>query len=243
MGRPVPATRHRNLRTADELADVAAAQLRSWIRHTSRRKGSCVLALAGGSTPAATYRLLAAGELPLDRLHIVQTDERVSTDPAGTAASVIEANLIGPAAIPADHWHPLWLPPEHDPDAAAATYGRTLIRLRPAGVPDIAVLGLGTDGHTASLFGECPPPADAGPVAAVGPYQGSIRVTLTSRVLRRAEHRMVLASGPGKAPAVARLLSGATTAADTAATVLDPDGLLLTDHAAARPGPEPALPR
>ena len=119
-----------------------------------------------------------------------------------------------------------------DPDAAAATYAATLREL--AGSPpilDLVHLGLGRDGHTASLLPGDPALAAAGDVALAGPYQGLRRMTLTYPLLDRARRILWLVTGSEKAPMLARLVAGDRSI--PAGQVRQAQALLLADAAAA----------
>ena len=195
------------------VAQRAATFIAERARAAVRERGRFTLAVSGGRTPWAMLRALATLELPWAQLQLFQVDERVA--PAGDAVrnlTNIQASLLAHAPLPAANVHamPVEAP---DLDAAAADYARTLQRV--AGVPavlDLVHLGLGADGHTASLV-----PGDAAldvadaDVCLSGPYQGHRRMTLTYPVLNRARCVLWLATGAEKRPMVARLRAGDAT--------------------------------
>jgi 6-phosphogluconolactonase len=143
-------------------------------------------------------------------VHVFQVDERVAPDgdPARNLTMQREA-LLDVVDIPSDHVHPI--PIRDDLDAAAREYEQALRRVvGDDGVLDVVHLGIGDDGHTASLV-----PNDA--VLGVGdrlvghtsePYQGHQRITLTYPALNAARHIVWLIEGPGKAAMVRRLVAG-----------------------------------
>lgn len=173
-------------------------------------RGRFLLAVSGGRTPWRMLRALADEEVPWSQVHLFQVDERVAPagDPDRNLTHVRES-LLARVALPPSQVHPM---PVEDADlaAAAADYGRDLEAV--AGSPpvlDLIHLGLGPDGHTASLVPSDPAleVADAD-VALAGPYQGRRRMTLTYPVLDRARLVLWVVTGAEKAGALARLRAG-----------------------------------
>ncbi len=213
---------------AQRAAQVIAAEAHSAVRE----RGRFCLAVSGGSTPWLMLRALAGLDLPWHAVHLFQVDERVA--PAGDAArnlTHIGASLLAHAPLPRSQVHAM---PVNDADlpAAAQHYAQTLQRL--AGVPavlDLVHLGLGDDGHTASLV-----PGDAAltvadaDVALTTPYKGHRRMTMTYPLLNRARCVLWLATGAAKQPMLARLLAG--DARIPAGRVESSRAWLLTDAAA-----------
>ncbi|MEU6153000.1 6-phosphogluconolactonase [Actinosynnema sp. NPDC047251] len=214
------------------MATAVADLITRRVSDVLRERGTCLLALSGGSTPARAYRLLAGAGVDWDAVHVVQTDERVTDDRPATSAAVIEDNLITPAGVSPSRWHPMPTA-AHDLLGAVDRYAALLAGLTPGGVPDIALLGLGEDGHTASLFAGDPAVDDPAPVVVTQPYQGTVRVSMAVHLLASVPTRVVLAAGAAKARAVARLRGGEVPDTDPAARVLGVDGELFADQAAA----------
>jgi len=190
------------IRAAERIAQVA--------REAVRERGRCAMALSGGTTPLRAFGALAGEDLPWDRVHVFQVDERVgpSGDRERNDFHLKEA-LIDRIAIPPANVHPMPVE-EADLDEGACRYVATLHRI--AGTPpvlDLVQLGLGEDGHTASLF-----PGDAAlkvvdsDVAVSGIYKGRRRMTLTFPAIDRARCILWLVTGSGKAAALERLLAG-----------------------------------
>ncbi|MEV0279779.1 6-phosphogluconolactonase [Streptomyces sp. NPDC050610] len=231
--------------TPAHFAEGAARAITEHIRRTLARRQRCVLALTGGSTPAATYQNLARMPVPWDRVHVIQTDDHLTRSGDGPSWRVIEERLLEPAAVPAENRHPMPVGTPLDPREAAQAYGHLLGRLLTDGAPDVVVTGLGEDGHTASLFHGDPALESSRWVAVTRPYQDTTRMTLTLPVLSGGGLRLVLAAGAGKAAAVGRLLDGGDDPRFTAVrTVLGEDGVLLVDeiaaagqHGTSRPAP------
>ena len=192
------------------VASLAAERIAQVAREAVAQRGRCALAFSGGDTPWRALRALAGEDVPWGSVHLFQVDERVaiSSDPERNYLHLKDA-LIDRVAIPGANVHPMPVE-EGDLDEGARRYEATLRRF--AGTPpvlDLVQLGLGEDGHTASLF-----PGDAAlrvidaDVAASGPYKGRRRMTLTFRAIDRARHILWLVTGAGKVAALARLLAG-----------------------------------
>ncbi|HZQ57924.1 MAG TPA: 6-phosphogluconolactonase [Acidimicrobiales bacterium] len=193
-------TAHALVVSADLAAD-AAAWVASRARDAVGAHGRFAFAVSGGRTPWAMFASLTAmGNMPWDAVDIYEVDERVAPD--GDEArnlTLLRAALSGvPATL-----HPM---PVDDADlaAAAAAYGRAL-----PGRFDLVHLGLGPDGHTASLVpGDPVLDVTDRLVAITGPYQGHRRMTLTYPALARAAELLWLVSGADKRDALAKLLAG-----------------------------------
>jgi len=189
-------------------AAAAAAAAATFIAAESRAaiaaRGRFVAAFSGGSTPWVMLRALILEEVQWEAVEIVQVDERVA--PAGSPdrnlTHILES--LGSAQI-----HPM---PVEFPDlkAAARQYEQTIAEL--AGSPsvlDLIHLGLGPDGHTASLVpGDPVLDVTDADVAVTGTYQGRRRMTLTFPILNRARRLLWLVTGVEKATALGRLQAG-----------------------------------
>ena len=171
--------------------------------------GPFTLASSGGGTAAALLDALAASAVPWPRVHLLQADERVAPDgdPRRNWRGLAE-RLLARVDLPPSNLHPMPVTAQ-DLAAAALDYAALLQRL--AGRPpvlDLVHLGLGEDGHTASLV-----PGDDAlhtvlDVAVTGEYAGLRRMTLTFPVLARARRLLWLVTGSGKAAMLARLVAG-----------------------------------
>jgi 6-phosphogluconolactonase len=194
------------------------------------------IGLAGGSTPRRLYALLAArNRMDWARVHVYWSDERAvpPDDPASNYRMAREA-LLDRVPIPPAQVHRI--PTELPPDAAAAAYARTLREAFPASAPhfDVLLLGMGADGHTASLF----PGALAiheetrWVVATEAPVAPHARITLTPPALC-ADLTLVLATGAEKAEAL-RAVHRGPWHPDRVPAQLVRDAVWLVDAAAAR---------
>ena len=219
------------------LARHVAARLAAQLREAVETRGIATLALSGGGGLEPMFTALTALRLPWDRIHVFQADERIAPDGDEdrnwTAASnQFLARLPRPLA--GAHPMPVVEVLEGDDDAAqeaADRYSRVLEEV--AGHPvvlDVVHLGLGDDGHTASLIPDDPVlEIDGRDVAVTGTYEGRRRMTLTYPALARARQIVWLVSGASKAEAVAQLVRGDASAPaarvrrDTATLLVDPD--------------------
>jgi 6-phosphogluconolactonase len=222
--------------SADDLARQAAERMASAIDLALAQRDRAQIALAGGSTPAATYRHLGSEHLPWDRVDVVLGDERwvEPTDPASNARMLAETLLAQEPGSMA-RFHPA--PTDRaDPAAGAAAYGELIASLCPGDPPrfDLMVLGLGDDGHTASLFPGTNAPTVRDRWVTVGEGKGLPRLTLTAPVLSAARTVIFLVSGAGKATALQRLLDPQEPFERTPARLVQPEGevQILADAAA-----------
>jgi len=213
-------------RRAAELIAAAAVQ-------TVEARGRFLLALSGGTTGAALVQELADAPLPWHAIHLLQVDERVA--PVGDAERNLEPirrALLATGRIAPERVHGMAVESD-DLDAAAARYAATLRAL--AGSPpvlDLVHLGLGTDGHTASLVpGDPLLDVHDGDVAPTGTYNARRRLTLTLPVLNRARRVLWLVTGGDKAEVLARLQRG--NRALPASRVRQDRAVVVADRAAA----------
>jgi 6-phosphogluconolactonase len=214
---------------AQRAASVIAEE--AWAAVAAR--GFFVMAVSGGHTPWLMLRALASAGIPWRAVHIFQVDERVApTGHADRNLTHLRESLLPLAPIPPDQIYAM--PVEStDLEAAAAQYAGTLRQI--AGSPpvlDMVHLGLGPDGHTASLVPSDPVlDVESADVALSGPYQGRRRMTLTYPILNRARRVLWVATGSEKVEMVNRLLDGDRSI--PAGRVRSDNALLLADCAAA----------
>lgn len=193
---------------AEAVARRAAAFIAAAARDAVAARGRCTIAVSGGHTPWQMLRALADEDVPWQQLHVLQVDERVA--PAGDPErnlTHLRESLLSHAPLPPQQIYPM---PVEDPDlaAAAARYARTLREL--AGDPpvlDLVHLGLGPDGHTASLVpgDDVLNVTDADVALTSGTYQGRRRMTLTYPVLNRARQILWVVTGAEKVDALRKL--------------------------------------
>jgi 6-phosphogluconolactonase len=197
------------LRDADAVAARGAELLASYLEEDAARGGATV-ALSGGRTPQSVFERLAQVELPWGRIAVFQVDERIApANHADRNRTQAEAALRAPIEA-----HPTsfrWMPVEEpNLDAAARRYAETL-RAAAGSPPALGTvhLGLGADGHTASLFPGAPLVAERKrDVVVTVPHLGRRRMTLTLPVLNRARRILWIVTGADKRIALAGLMAG-----------------------------------
>ena len=222
------------LPTPEAAAERAADWLRAEIGRASAQRGRCLLALSGGHTPWRMLRDLRKLRVHWHDLQVYQVDERAvpASDERRNARQIADL-LIAPDALESSQFHAMPVERE-DLRAGAAEYARLLVGA--GGEPpvlDVVQLGLGADGHTASLV-----PGDRllddrdVDVGISAPYQGVARMTLGLRVLDAARHRLWLVTGDDKSTALRQLWAGDTSV--PAGRVARDSAIVYADVAAAR---------
>jgi len=222
------------------VAHHAAAIIAEEARTAVAARGRFIVALSGGCTPWLMLRALADEAVPWNGVHVVQVDERMA--PAGDPdrnlthlrESLLEHAPLDPAQI-----HAM---PVESPDVTAAAAGYALILREVAACPpvlDLIHLGLGPDGHTASLVpGDPVLDVTDADVAVTGVYQGRHRMTLTYPIINRSRRILWMVTGSEKAGMLVRLRDG--DIAIPAGRVRRDGALVLADRAGAgrlRPPP------
>jgi 6-phosphogluconolactonase len=197
-------------------------------------RGCACLAFSGGRTPWPMMRALAHADVPWRHVHVFQTDERIVPidDPARTLPQLHDV-LLSNVPIPPGHVHPM---PVDDGEihAAARRYESTLARV--AGKPptlDLVHLGLGDDGHTASLISGDPAlDVSTADVVLSGSYRGHRRMTLTFPLINRGATILWLVTGQNKSGVLKRLWTGDHEI--PAGRVRRDRAVIVTDRAAAQ---------
>jgi 6-phosphogluconolactonase len=221
------------LADANAVAKAGAAALAEAARSAVATRGHCSLALSGGRTPWLMLRALGGREMPWQGVEIFQVDERVApADSAERNLTQLRESLLDRIPLPPANLYPMPVE-ESDLAAAAASYARALEAV--AGTPpvlDLVHLGLGPDGHTASLV-----PDDSvlevmdAWVGVTATYQQHRRMTLTYPVLNHARAVLFIVTGEDKAEALARLSRHDPTI--PASRLENANVLVLADRAAA----------
>lgn len=221
------------LDTAESVAQRAADVIAEAARNAVAARGRFVFAVSGGHTPWVMLRALATADVPWPAVHLVQVDERLAPagDPDRNLTHLHESLLDhAPLAVAQIHAMPV---ESNDLAAAAAKYADTLREI--AGSPpvlDLVHLGLGPDGHTASLVpGDPVLRVDDADVAITGSYQGRRRMTLTYPMINRSRQVLWVVTGGEKIQMLNRLLDGDESI--PAGRIRREQALLLADKAAA----------
>src|SRR5581483_1639405 len=200
----------------NELSLRAAEAAVKTINQSVQTNGRFSVALAGGNTPRTLYRLLSSelrDQIPWTKVHVFWGDERYV--PIGDPRSnyrMARENLLDRVPIPAANVH--MMPTSlSDPEAAAREYEETLRSYFSGGWPrfDLVLLGLGAEGHTASLFPGSPALEETRRwvVTVKAPTEPPLRLTLTLPVLTQAANVYFLVTGSNKAQALHHVLNGA----------------------------------
>ena len=193
-------------------SDALVAHIAAELAAISHRPGVQHIALSGGSTPKQLYRLLASDawreRVNWANLHLWWGDERC-VPPQDPESNYGEAarTLLDHVPVPPENIHRMR--GEDDPAAERARYAADLAAHLPDGRLDWTILGIGEDGHTASLF---PGATDYATIASVAvaehPTSGQTRLTLTAPLIARSKHISYLAVGAGKADILRAIADG-----------------------------------
>lgn len=231
-----------------ELMEAAAREVLKAALEAVSERGRFTWALSGGSTPRGLYELLASdpfrGRMPWPSIHFFWGDERhVPPDHPESNFRMAREAMLDAAPVPAANVHRIHAE-EPDAERAAAAYEdeiRSFFALAPGEWPrfDLDLLGLGKDGHTASLFPGGSAVHERGrlvvaTVAPGGEAQKAWRITLTPPVLNRARRTVFLVSGEDKAEALRTVIEGEREPERYPAQVVEADRLWMVDRAAAR---------
>jgi 6-phosphogluconolactonase len=215
---------HQVFPDADAVANAAAKIIAADARAAVAARGKFIMAVSGGRTPWQMLRALANEDVPWADVQVFQVDERIA--PAGDPdrnLTHLRESLLSHAPLRPEQIHAMPVE-EKDLEAAAKSYAATLETV--AGSPailDLAHLGLGSDGHTASLI-----PSDDvldvmdADVALTGVYQNRRRMTLTYPLLNRSRRVLWVVTGGEKVEMLARLQAG---------DISIPAGRIRRDHA------------
>ena len=218
----------------DSVAAAAASIIAGEARAAVEERGRFILAVSGGHTPGKMLRSLAGQDVPWEYTHVIQVDERVAPegDPDRNL-TLLKKSLLENSPIAEENIHPM---PVAGEDLSAGTQRYALILREIAGAPpvlDLVHLGLGLDGHTASLV-----PGDPvlnlihKDVALTEAYQGRRRMTLTYPILNRSRKILWLVTGSDKAAILVKLQDGDTSL--PAGKVRSDRAIVLADEAAAK---------
>lgn len=180
------------------------------MRAAIAERGQCTIALAGGSTPKPLYEAIATQDLPWDNIHVFWGDERyVPADHPDSNQRMARQAWLDKVPIPASNIHPIPTD-EADPALAAQKYDRELqqfFKTKPGEFPafDIVLLGMGDDGHTASLFPHTPALQVCDRLITVGNKDGQPRITFTVPLINSARTILFIVAGADKQMALSHV--------------------------------------
>lgn len=194
------------LPSADAVAGEVARRVLSAAEEAIFARGRFALVLAGGRTPLAAYTLLVGREADWDHWHIFLGDERcLGPEDPGRNSVAAARSFLDQVPIPRQNIH--WIPAELGAQAAAAAYASVLAPVLPF---DLVLLGMGEDGHTASLFPGHPIPRGALVIPVQGaPKPPPERVSLSPEALGACREMLILVTGADKREALAAWCGGA----------------------------------
>lgn len=206
--------------TANDLAFASAKLFATKVEEAAKRRGAARVAISGGSTPQAAFRILAdparpfANTIPWDQLQLYWVDERcVPPEDPESNYGVCKKLLLDHVSIPASNVHRI--EGELDPQEAASRYEsklRNSMKLEGAESPrfDLLLLGMGDDGHTASLFPHTDGLHELGRLVIANhvPQKDTWRISLTWMVINQAAEVAFNIAGPAKTDVVAEVFTG-----------------------------------
>ncbi|HCF26210.1 MAG TPA: 6-phosphogluconolactonase [Cyanobacteria bacterium UBA11049] len=205
-------------KTVEVLPDLAALIERSLsitlakIQTAIESRGLCTIALSGGSTPKPLYEAIAAQQLPWDKIHVFWGDERyVPPDHPDSNQLMARRAWLDSVDIPAQNIHPMPTD-DADPADAARKYDAHLaefFNLKSGEFPalDVILLGMGDDGHTASLFPHTEALQVRDRLITVGSKDGQPRITFTAPTINHGRCVMFVVAGANKRPALAEIFA------------------------------------
>ena len=224
-------------KTVEVLPDLAALIERSLsitlakIQTAIESRGLCTIALSGGSTPKPLYEAIAAQQLPWDKIHVFWGDERyVPPDHPDSNQLMARRAWLDSVDIPAQNVHPMPTD-DADPADAARKYEAHLaefFKLKRGEFPalDVILLGMGDDGHTASLFPHTEALQVRDRVITVGSKDGQPRITFTAPTINHGRCVMFVVAGANKRPALAEIFAPLADELSYPSRLVQPQGEL-----------------
>lgn len=225
-----------------DLASLIGRSLEITLEEIDRaiaQRGRCTLALAGGGTPKPLYEALASQDLPWDKIQVFWGDERyVPADHPDSNQRMARQAWLDRVAIPATNLHPISTD-QVDSAVAAQKYEQHLqafFGTQPGEFPalDLIFLGIGNDGHTASLFPHTKALQVRDRLVTLGNKDGEPRITFTVPLINHAHCVVFLVVGESKRPALSQIFASQAEAMEYPARLIQPSGRLvwLLDSAA-----------
>ncbi len=223
----------------ESLIERSLAIILDCIAEAIATRGMCAIALSGGSTPKPLYEAISKQQLPWDKIHVFWGDERyVPPDHPDSNQLMARNAWLNRVAIPATNIHPIPTN-EADETVAASKYEQELLeffQLSPGELPvfDVILLGMGDDGHTASLFPHTAALEISDRAVTVGNSGGQPRITFTYTLINQARCVMFVVAGASKRQALAQIFAPVADSSTYPSRLIQPQGTLwwLLDQAA-----------
>ncbi len=232
-------TTYNVFRTSEEkdLATLAKETIASQIKLILEQKERAQIALSGGKTPSEAYQLLSREPLSWDRVDIFLGDERwVEPNNELSNVRMIRSTLLGSEPGDKGRFYPIPISQSSTPDESAFAYENLIKEICHGNPPvfDLVLLGLGSDGHTASLFPGTDSVQQTNRLVTVGIGNGLERISLTAPVLSASRKVIFLVGGESKQVALKRLLDPSESSERTPARLVQPlsEVIVLADDAA-----------
>jgi 6-phosphogluconolactonase len=202
---------NKNMRveTSTALVPTVTPWILDRLQQAIETQGSATIALAGGSTPKVIYRAISQVDFPWEKLHVFWGDERfVPPTHADSNELMARDSWLNHVAMPAANIHP-WPTQMGDPAQCADLYGTTLQKYFQTPLPtfDLVLLGMGEDGHTASLFPHTAALDVVDRPTTVGSKDDQPRLTLTAAAINQAACVAFIVTGAGKRPALKEVMN------------------------------------
>ncbi len=223
----------------DALIQRSLAIVLDKIQAAIAERGLCTIALSGGGTPKPLYEQLATHALALDNIHVFWGDERyVPADHPDSNEGMARHAWLDQVAFPPANLHPM--PTANpDPTVSASQHESELqqfFQLQPGEFPrfDLILMGIGDDGHTASLFPHTEALQVRDRLVTVGIKDGQPRITFTAPLINHARTVLFIVAGASKRPALAQIFAPVADDNTYPARLIQPEGELwwLLDQAA-----------
>jgi 6-phosphogluconolactonase len=224
----------RTFQSAQEVAKEAAVFIADRIRENIDKKDYFTWAISGGRTPWEMIKELATEDLPWEKVFLFQVDERMAPDAhEDRNLTQLFKSIAGTPLITRLNIFPMKANSD-DPNAACSDYSETILRITKTGKFDLIHLGIGTDGHTASLIPGDPvlEIEDRSVAITSNTYQGRNRMTLTFPIINQAERILWLVTGEEKAEMLDRMLQADLTI--PAGRISQAHAIVMTEQAVAK---------
>lgn len=221
--------------TVESLQKTASDQIIEYLHARVTQNGSASVSLSGGSTPKRIYEQLSQSDLPWDKIHWFWGDERnVPADDEQSNFRMVRLAMLEPAGVPDAQVHPVVTIPD-DPKRAAMDYENTLrehFSGQTAPAFDLVLLGMGDDGHTASLFPHTAALAESNRWFVENWVEkfDAFRYTMTAHAISAGLQRWFLVTGAAKKPALSKVWDSSASADEFPSKLVTPTRWFVTQE-------------